>query len=423
MATVITYKNETLATLSDETKILATAGKYMEDNVTIADNLPSVAIVEEHWQTGGGITVDVNTYGNTPLTVTDTFDENGGTIRAIESDIEINYEAGEAIPTESVQIISPSAGYDALAEVKVNAISSTYVGTEVPRQSATTYTPTTTDQTIPAGTYLEEDQIIEGDENLVPSKIVMGNEIFGVRGTGGGYTPDEIAVHGYGFTASDTVILSTATYIHPYTFFEAGMGAISAPNVTRFTEGHAGTGSYVFAYCSNLTSVNLPNLTAVGSGGYQFYKCTSLPLIHLPNAGGQHMCEGDTALQTAVLSGSTVMNSFTFLGCTALEIVDLKTSKLSNGEFKNCTHLTTIILRNASVVTQTSAPFNSSNGAFVGTPFASGGSGGTIYVPQALLETYPSATNWSAINTLGTVTWMPIEGSVYETKYADGTDI
>lgn len=42
-----------------------------------------------------------------------------------------------------------------------------------------------------------------------------------------------------------------------------------------------------------------------------------------------------------------------------------------------------------------------------------------VYVPSALIESYKAATNWS---TVGDV-FYPIEGSIYETQYADGTPV
>lgn len=55
---------------------------------------------------------------------------------------------------------------------------------------ASTYTPTTSAQYIPAGVYLGGSQTIAGDANLVPGNIVSGVTIFGVTGTasGGGAT-------------------------------------------------------------------------------------------------------------------------------------------------------------------------------------------------------------------------------------------
>ena len=58
----------------------------------------------------------------------------------------------------------------------------------VTTKGATTYTPTTTNQTISSGTYLTGTQTISGDANLVAGNIKSGTTIFGVTGTysGGG---------------------------------------------------------------------------------------------------------------------------------------------------------------------------------------------------------------------------------------------
>ena len=70
--------------------------------------------------------------------------------------------------------------------------------------------------------------------------------------------------------------------------------------------------------------------------------------------------------------------------------------------------MTTLVLRNDTVVTL--ANIN----AFQGTPFASGGTGGTVYVPAALIESYQTATNWSTLYASGTCNFAAIEGSEYE---------
>lgn len=91
-------------------------------------------------------------------------------------------------PSESTQTVSPDSGYDGLSKVTVNAISSTYVGSDVTKKSAATYTPKTTDQSIASGQYLSGTQTIKGDANLVAGNIKSGVSIFGVTGTyaGGG---------------------------------------------------------------------------------------------------------------------------------------------------------------------------------------------------------------------------------------------
>ena len=49
--------------------------------------------------------------------------------------------------------------------------------------SATTYTPTTSDQTISSGQYLSGAQTVKGDANLQAQYIASGVSIFGVAGS------------------------------------------------------------------------------------------------------------------------------------------------------------------------------------------------------------------------------------------------
>ena len=53
----------------------------------------------------------------------------------------------------------------------------------IPSKAATTYTPSTSDQTIASGTYLSGMQTIVGDSNLVAENIKSGVSVFGVAGT------------------------------------------------------------------------------------------------------------------------------------------------------------------------------------------------------------------------------------------------
>ena len=77
--------------------------------------------------------------------------------------------------------------------------------------------------------------------------------------------------------------------------------------------------------------------------------------------------------------------------------------------------------------------------AFANTPFKSGGTGGTIYIPKSLYDhlgdgtanDYKAATNWSTVDGYGTITWKSIESTHTDPNapidltlyYADGTPI
>lgn len=86
-------------------------------------------------------------------------------------------------PTESSQTVRPDSGYNGLSYVTINPISKDYVGSSVERKAAQTYTPGTTDQIIEAGRYLNGEQTIKGDQNLLPKNIKSGANIFGVPGS------------------------------------------------------------------------------------------------------------------------------------------------------------------------------------------------------------------------------------------------
>lgn len=94
--------------------------------------------------------------------------------------VSITLEEKSATPNTSTQTITPTSG-KVLSKVTVDAIPSDYV-----KPTATlaeeTYTPSTDDQIIEAGTYLSGDQTIAGDANLISANIKSGVSIFGVAG-------------------------------------------------------------------------------------------------------------------------------------------------------------------------------------------------------------------------------------------------
>ena len=149
-------------------------------------------------------------------------------------------------------------------------------------------------------------------------------------------------------------------------------------------------------------------------------------------------------------SGGTFFNTCSYmpdLTKVKFKIVLNTSSAALNGVFLSCPNLTEMIIKARNLqqanFTISGTTFQSSpqfktlildgedkliklghTNAFNGTYFRQGGGGGTIYIPQVLYNhlgdgselDYKAATNWSVIDSYGTITWMPIEGSEYENE-------
>lgn len=164
---------------------------------------------------------------------------------------------------------------------------------------------------------------------------------------------------------------------------------------------------------TNIKTISLPNVVTVNASA--FYGCSSLQSVNLPKLNsifGSSIFSGCTSLLRIVLPsfGITVNQTApNFLNCSSLEFADFGfCSTIPAGCFNKCTKLKIIVLRKSAVVGLNNVS------AFTATPFASDGTGGTVYVPSALIETYRTATNWSMLYAAGTCNFVAIEGSEYE---------
>ena len=122
----------------------------------------------------------------------------------------------------------------------------------------------------------------------------------------------------------------------------------------------------LFSNCTSLTTINLPECTTLC---YQaFMNCTNLVTVDLPKC--------------------TTIEYNAFTSCTSLTTVNLpECTSIGNTAFAGCTNLTTIILSNNQVVTLRNI------NAFNNSPIKNGI--GYVYVPDNLVDSYKSDTNWS----------------------------
>lgn len=208
-------------------------------------------------------------------------------------------------------------------------------------------------------------------------------------GQGGGYSLDDIAS---GAEPSGVFDITGVNFVRDYAFYKY-------PNITEVK----GKTSILTSYC--------------------FTGCIGIEKIHVEltgNTGGSNYFNGCTKLKTAVfLQNITYNGAYSiFNGCTSLEVADLMAHQLGSNFFYNNQKLNTLILRNTSART-----------AFAGDPkfsmtqFKESGTGGTLYVPQSMISVYEADNDWNTLLSYSNNQILPIEGSIYETQYADGTPI
>jgi len=237
-----------------------------------------------------------------------------------------------------------------------------------------------------------------------------------------------------GCTSLQSVIANSVTNLVDNAFNGCtSLEETSFPNVTRLA-------ASVFKGCTALKSISLPSLTNLqlynNDGVDGFRDCANLESVSLPKLRyiySQNLFY-NTKLQYLVLpvmgkplySGpnNCRMGGNMFYQCPEFKALDLYT--MYNFNETNCfygdTLFDTLIIRNLSYDTNTVPSLTSVN-VFANSPFASEGTGGTLYVPSRYISRYQSATNWSTIIGYENNQILPIEGSYYETHYADGTII
>ena len=230
--------------------------------------------------------------------------------------------------------------------------------------------------------------------------------------TGGGMTVEPLSV-----TENGTYTAPTGKAYSPVTVNVSGGGtdtllALENNTLTSWTSTAAAVGTYLFYNKTALTSVSYPNATVVGQNA--FYNCAGLKTVSLPSVTRFELSAfyGCSSLESITINPSFAGTGqgAAFRGCSSLTVFDWRYgSSIQSNQFKECTKLATVILRRANTV----CALENVN-AFTGTPFASNGTGGTLYVPQDLIASYQSANNWKTILGYANNQIKAIEGSIYE---------
>lgn len=117
----------------------------------------------------------------------------------------------------------------------------------------------------------------------------------------------------------------------------------------------------------------------------------------------------------SIKTDANIVGDYAFYKCTNLTVCELTNATVIRSyAFNNCTKLNKLVIRTASVCGL------SYTNVLASTPFGSGKSGGTLYVPSALIDSYKAHGTWKLIigdnRTSGNDNnkIVPIEGSEFE---------
>lgn len=163
------------------------------------------------------------------------------------------------------------------------------------------------------------------------------------------------------------------------------------------------------SYFTGLTKVDLPNVKTIGDSAFQ--TCTALAEVNLPEltTAGTSAFAGCAALKEISLPKLTAVSTAMFSG-SGLETLDLGVATVIGvSSLSSCAGLDTIVLRSSTLC---ELEYGSPS-ILGGTCFDSDGTGGTLYVPQALISSYEAASGWSTILGYTNNQILAIEGSEF----------
>lgn len=343
--------------------------------------------------------------------VTNEIDENiqpsniklGVSILGIEGNLEPDKpdQTKEVTPTIETQIVTPDTGYE-LAQVQVNAVTS------------------------------------EIDENIVSENIKEGVSILGVEGSFVGGVDEELEASYRSLIdntlgANVTKLPSGLTSIGDRAFFNrTSLALTSLPDeitsigqysfygcdnlrLEKLPNNLTSIGNYAFSQSDNLALTELPeSITSIGSNAFEtcinlalkklpskltriensvFAYCKNLEINEVPDGVtflGTYSMRGCKKLISMRLPSVSTISAYSFYECDNLEevIVGGNLGSMQGNVFTRCYKFSKLVLSGV-----TKVPTFTNTTAFTSTPIANGT--GFIYVPDDLVDSFKSTTNWS----------------------------
>lgn len=209
--------------------------------------------------------------------------------------------------------------------------------------------------------------------------------------------------HTEGYTKGHTEGVEQG-YAEGYEASNVTIKELVGKSITSFSSNDiTNVGAYAFAYCTKMTSIDLPNVTSIGLYGFSNAGITSadFPKLQSINTNGFYSC---TKLKTVRLPSLKTGAAGAFISCSAVERIDLLSlGTVAANTFSGCFVLTALILRSQTLIPLVAASAFTNclhiHGTKNSTYNPQGLKDGYIYVPKELIEDYKAATNWSSLAT------------------------
>lgn len=168
---------------------------------------------------------------------------------------------------------------------------------------------------------------------------------------------------------------------------------------------------YAFSSCRKLIKLDIPNCVNIGNYAFSPSAIQILKILKVGTISATSTFYNCTSLKKVILPLFKMgAAAAVFGGCGKLELIDIDTMSLNFQPFTGCINLKTLIYRRTSGVNSISSI------SLLPTNFQTYG---YLYVPQSMLESYKTATNWSTIADR----IIKLEGTIYEDIYWSNKDM